>query len=119
MAPRLGKATFGWKAAKDPAITKQGEAIAAAKNVFDGGLFTRPIRVMVLAVGLFSGQLHITLWVLAIGVQLSAFVRLLGVCAEARRKECPESLPSHFRWFKGRAARPLLGKADDGESPVV
>lgn len=42
VAPRLGKATFGWSAAKDPAIMKQGEAIAAAKNVFDGSLFTHP-----------------------------------------------------------------------------
>jgi len=65
------------------------------------GLFTRLVRLVVLAIGLLAGQLRITLWVLAVGVQASALHRLLGVCAEARRRASPDQ-PSPARpWLKG------------------
>ncbi len=68
------------------------------------GLFTRPVRVILLGIGLLAGQLRITLWVMAVGVLLSALHRLFGVCMEDWRKNHPGRIPSWSR-LKDRLAR--------------
>ena len=82
------------------------------------GLFTRPVRILLLAVGLFAGQVRITLWILAVGVLVSAFFRLLGVCAEAGGRPFPERAPAWVAWFKGLAAPRALGEHDP-DPPAV
>ncbi len=74
------------------------------------GLFVRSLRVLLLAVGLLASQLRIALWVLAVGVQLSALHRLLGVCAEARRRDLglPAPVPVWARWLRSRTERRAL-----------
>lgn len=69
------------------------------------GLFIRSLRIAVLAIGLWSGGLSIALWVLAVGVQLSALHRLLGVCLEAWEKSPPETRLTWPRWFREWTAR--------------
>lgn len=72
------------------------------------GFFTRLVRLVVLALGLLVGQTRIVLWLLAVGVQLSALHRLGGVCMEARRKAAPEA-PSPFRfWLRNLLAHRTL-----------
>ncbi|MGC8873805.1 MAG: CDP-alcohol phosphatidyltransferase family protein [Chloroflexia bacterium] len=72
------------------------------------GLFTRLVRLVVLALGLLAGQTRIVLWVLAVGVQGSALQRLCGVCLEARKRTV-SSAPSPFRvWLKGLLAHRAL-----------
>jgi CDP-diacylglycerol--glycerol-3-phosphate 3-phosphatidyltransferase len=83
-----------------------------------GGLFTRSVRVLLLAIGLLAGQVHITLWVLAVGVLVSAFFRFLGVCAEATGRPFPERAPAWLGWFKGPADPRALGEQDP-EPPAV
>jgi len=83
------------------------------------GLFSRLVRIVLLALGLLAGLLHVTLWVLAIGVQLSAIHRLVGVCLEARREGAPRPAFSLLRWFKERAAaRRALREQADGRPPA-
>jgi CDP-diacylglycerol--glycerol-3-phosphate 3-phosphatidyltransferase len=74
------------------------------------GLFIRSVRVLLLGIGLLAGQLYIALWVLAVGVQVSALQRLVGVCGEARRKDLhlPAPVPAWTRWFRSRAERRAL-----------
>lgn len=72
------------------------------------GLFIRSLRIAVLAVGLWSGGLSIALWVLAVGVQLSALHRLLGVCLEAWEKAPPETRLTWPRWFREWTTRRAL-----------
>jgi CDP-diacylglycerol--glycerol-3-phosphate 3-phosphatidyltransferase len=48
------------------------------------GLFNRPVRVFLLAVGLMAGQLRIVLAILAAGVHTGAFRRLLSVWMQAQ-----------------------------------
>lgn len=67
-----------------------------------GGLLTRSVRVPLLALGLLAGQLYITLWVLAVGVQLSALFRLLGVCVQAQPGCYAAFEPSWPRWLRDR-----------------
>lgn len=74
------------------------------------GLFGRPLRVLLLAVGLLSGQLRIVLWVLAIGVQSSVMHRLAGVCLEARGGSLAQAARAHPAWLKELRSRwPLRG----------
>jgi CDP-diacylglycerol--glycerol-3-phosphate 3-phosphatidyltransferase len=82
-----------------------------------GGLFTRSVRILLLAIGLLVGAVHITLWILAVGVLLSAFFRLLGVCAEASGRPFPESAPAWLQWFRGLSTRHPLG--DEDQDPDV
>jgi len=83
-----------------------------------GGLFTRPVRVLLLAIGLLVGQVHITLWVLAVGVLASAFFRFLGVCAEANGRPFPERTLAWRGWFKGPAEPHAPGERQDRHPPA-
>jgi CDP-diacylglycerol--glycerol-3-phosphate 3-phosphatidyltransferase len=83
------------------------------------GLFTRPVRILVLALGLLLGQLHVALWVLAVGVQVSGLYRLLGVCAEARRRDFPQTVLSWPRRLGRLPVRRSLGEAEEEEPPAV
>lgn len=51
-----------------------------------GGVFIRSVRLLILAIGLFANQLHIALWLLAIGVHLGAFYRMAAVFAARQEK---------------------------------
>jgi len=73
------------------------------------GLFTRLVRLLVLAIGLLAGQLRIALWALAAGVQLSAVQRLLGICAEARRRAPPGEASPVKAWLMGLFSHRPLG----------
>ena len=83
------------------------------------GIFTRSVRILLLSIGLLAGQVHITLWVLAVGVLLSAFARLLGVCAEASGRPFPERVPAWRGWFKDLAAAHALRDHQDLDPPAV
>lgn len=81
------------------------------------GLFSRLVRIVLLAIGLLAGQLHIALWLLAIGVHLSALHRLVGVCLEAGREGAPVAAFSPARWFRERATRRSLKEQAGGQPP--
>lgn len=91
----------------------------AAGFVSRDGLFTRSVRILVLAMGLLIGQLHIALWVLAVGVQVSGLYRLLGVCAEARRRELPQAVPSWPRRPGRLSGRRPLEEPEEQDPPAV
>lgn len=83
-----------------------------------GGLFTRSVRIPLLALGLLLGQVHITLWILAVGVLLSAFFRLLGVCAEASGRPFPERVPAWPGWFRAHFKPDALEEEDPDTSTL-
>ncbi len=82
------------------------------------GLFIRSMRIAVLTVGLWSGGLSIALWVLAVGVQLSAPHRLLGVCLEAWEKSPPETRLTWPRWLQEWATRRALHNQPGSRPPL-
>ncbi len=56
------------------------------------GLFTRAVRVIVLAAGLVVGEVVIVLWVLAVMTVLTTLQRLsspTGVCAKTAKEPAP------------------------------
>ncbi len=80
------------------------------------GLFTRPLRVLVLAVGLLAGQVRIALWILAVGVQVSAVHRLLAVCLEAQGEALPPLVLLWREWFRERRSRRGSRRRSDDRS---
>jgi CDP-diacylglycerol--glycerol-3-phosphate 3-phosphatidyltransferase len=74
-------------------VRARAEAEGFEANV---GLFNRPVRVFLLAVGLLAGQLRVALWILAAGVHVGAFRRLVAVWMQT------EGEASTGRWFLRR-----------------
>ena len=54
------------------------------------GLATRPERVLLLSVGLMTGWLRVTLWILAIATVLTALQRLVVAIGALRREQSTE-----------------------------
>jgi CDP-diacylglycerol--glycerol-3-phosphate 3-phosphatidyltransferase len=68
-------------------------------------IFTRFVRVSVLAVGLLLGQLRVTLWILVIGVIGGALHRLLAVYMKARPRVTLKTKGTRARWIDGLRSR--------------
>lgn len=72
------------------------------------GLLARPERVILLSLGLISGWLHVTLAILALFTNLTAFQRIYHVWAQTEREETKVGVvkPARRSWFASRDQSP-------------